>query len=127
MAPKRCGHTKGTTVVPRAEAIARIRAACDARDEGLDICIMARTDARATLGLDEAIERCQAFVEAGADITFLEAPRSETEMQRYCQEVGSERWGDAGATATFFRSILHILQGWMLMGGKFIKVKGSRL
>ncbi|CAK8991727.1 unnamed protein product [Durusdinium trenchii] len=87
VAPKRCGHTKGTTVVPRAEAIARVRAACDARDEGRDICIMARTDARATLGLDEAIARCQAFVEAGADITFLEAPRSEHEMERYCQEV----------------------------------------
>lgn len=53
----------------------------------VDICIMARTDARATLGLDEAIERCVAFVEAGADITFLEAPRSEEEMKRYCQEV----------------------------------------
>ena len=52
-----------------------------------DICIMARTDARATLGLDEAIARCVAFVEAGADITFLEAPRSEEEMKRYCQEV----------------------------------------
>jgi len=87
VAPKRCGHTKGTTVVPRAEAVARIRAACDARDEGQDICIMARTDARATLGLDEAIARCVAFVEAGADITFLEAPRSEEEMKRYCQEV----------------------------------------
>eukprot|EP00435_Cladocopium_sp_Y103_P013276 s3143_g3.t1 len=48
---------------------------------------MARTDARATLGLDEAIDRCLAFVEAGADITFLEAPRSEEEMKRYCQEV----------------------------------------
>eukprot|EP00439_Symbiodinium_sp_Y106_P011609 s501_g1.t1 len=88
VAPKRCGHTKGTTVVSRPEAVARIKAACDARDEGpWDICIMARTDARASLGLDEAIARCKAFVEAGADITFLEAPRSEEEMIRYCAET----------------------------------------
>ncbi|CAJ1434577.1 unnamed protein product [Effrenium voratum] len=88
VAPKRCGHTQGTTVVPRQEALARVKAACDARDEGArDICIMARTDARATLGLEEALERCRAFQELGADITFLEAPRSEEEMARYCREV----------------------------------------
>eukprot|EP00933_Yihiella_yeosuensis_P034654 TRINITY_DN28138_c0_g1_i1.p1 TRINITY_DN28138_c0_g1~~TRINITY_DN28138_c0_g1_i1.p1 ORF type:complete len:373 (+),score=65.71 TRINITY_DN28138_c0_g1_i1:47-1120(+) len=88
VAPKRCGHTKGKAVVSRAEAIARVRAACDARDEGPnDICIMARTDARATEGLQEAIERCQEFVKAGADITFLEAPMSVSEMQEYCQKV----------------------------------------
>eukprot|EP00931_Biecheleriopsis_adriatica_P042967 TRINITY_DN24528_c0_g1_i2.p1 TRINITY_DN24528_c0_g1~~TRINITY_DN24528_c0_g1_i2.p1 ORF type:complete len:329 (+),score=77.48 TRINITY_DN24528_c0_g1_i2:135-1121(+) len=88
VAPKRCGHTKGKAVVPRAEALARIRAACDARDEGpWDICIMARTDARATEGLEEALERCRGFVAAGADITFLEAPLSEAEMERYCKEV----------------------------------------
>lgn len=88
VAPKRCGHTQGKVVVSRQEAIARIRAACDARQEAsLDICILARTDARATDGLDEAIERCKAFVEAGADITFLEAPHSEAEMARYCCEV----------------------------------------
>jgi len=88
VAPKRCGHTRGKSVVSRPEALARIRAACDARDEGLyDICILARTDARATDGLDEAIERCKAFVEAGADITFLEAPLGVEEMRRYCREV----------------------------------------
>ncbi|CAE8706670.1 unnamed protein product, partial [Polarella glacialis] len=87
VAPKRCGHTRGKSVVSREEAIARIRAACDARDEGQDICILARTDARATEGLEEAIARCKAFVEAGADITFLEAPLSEDEMERYCREV----------------------------------------
>ena len=86
VAPKRCGHTT-TSVVSRGEAFARVRAACDARDEGLDICIMARSDARASLGLEEAIERCRDFMEAGADISFLEAPRSEEEMKRYCQEV----------------------------------------
>ena len=52
---------------------------------------MARTDARATLGLEEALERCRSFVAEGADITFLEAPRSEAEMERYCQEVGRKK------------------------------------
>lgn len=85
--PKRCGHTRGKAVVPREEALLRIRAAVDARDEGTDILIMARTDARATDGLDEAIARCRAFADLGADITFLEAPLSEAEMCRYCGEV----------------------------------------
>lgn len=85
--PKRCGHTRGKAVVGREEALLRIRAAVDARDAGTDILIMARTDARATDGLDEAIARCRAFAEIGADITFLEAPLSEDEMRRYCEAV----------------------------------------
>ena len=87
VAPKRCGHTQGKAVVSRDEAAMRIRAAVDARNAGDDILIMARTDARATEGLDEAIARCQLFRELGADISFLEAPLSEDEMRRYCQEV----------------------------------------
>jgi len=87
VAPKRCGHTEGKSVVARDEALMRIRAAVDARDGGDDILIMARTDARACVDLDEAIARCRAFREIGADITFLEAPLNETEMRRYCAEV----------------------------------------
>ena len=87
IAPKRCGHTEGKSVVGRDEALTRVRAAVDARSAGADILIMARTDARAILGLDEAIARCQAFRALGADITFLEAPVSEEEMRRYCLEV----------------------------------------
>ena len=87
VAPKRCGHTQGKSVVARDEALMRIRAAVDARDGGDDILIMARTDARACVDLDEAIARCRAFREIGADITFLEAPLNETEMRRYCAEV----------------------------------------
>jgi 2-methylisocitrate lyase-like PEP mutase family enzyme len=87
VAPKRCGHTKGKQVVGRAEARTRIRAAVDAREQGPDILIMARTDARATDGFDEALERCHAFVEEGADIIFLEAPTSEDEMRRFCAEI----------------------------------------
>lgn len=85
--PKRCGHTAGKEVVDRKEAIRRIQVAVDTREAGADILIMARTDARATLGLDEAITRCTAFADTGADITFLEAPLTKTEMGAYCENV----------------------------------------
>jgi 2-methylisocitrate lyase-like PEP mutase family enzyme len=78
--PKRCGHTEGKAIVDRTEAVRRIRAAVDARNEGADILILARTDARAIAGLDEAIARARAFADAGADILFVEAPRSEDEL-----------------------------------------------
>ena len=87
LAPKRCGHTKGKQVVTRDEAFARIRAAVDARNEGKDILILARTDARQDHGLDEAIGRAQEFRKIGADITFVEAPHNRAEMQRICTEV----------------------------------------
>ncbi len=87
VAPKRCGHTRGKVVVPREQALMRLQAAVDARDEGADILIMARTDARATDGLEEGIARARAFTELGADITFLEAPTSEEEMSEYCRSV----------------------------------------
>ncbi len=73
--PKRCGHFSGKDVVDLDEARSRIAAAVDARhDENFQI--VARTDACATQGLDAAIERAEAFIEDGADITFIEAPRS---------------------------------------------------
>jgi 2-methylisocitrate lyase-like PEP mutase family enzyme len=87
VAPKRCGHTRGKQVVARGEALARVKAAVDAREEGADILVMARTDARATEGLDEAIERAKAFAGLGADLVFVEAPRSEAEMERVCAAV----------------------------------------
>jgi 2-methylisocitrate lyase-like PEP mutase family enzyme len=87
VSPKRCGHTRGKQVVARAEAVSRVRAAVDARDEGAGILIMARTDARATDGLDEAIARGRAFAELGADIVFVEAPETEAEMGRVCREI----------------------------------------
>ena len=83
-APKRCGHTRGKQVVDRAEALARVRAAVDAREEGASILVLARTDARATHGLDEALWRAQAFEDLGADLIFVEAPISESEMERVC-------------------------------------------
>ena len=91
LAPKRCGHTRGKTVVPRGEALARVRAALDARDEaraaGHDILVMARTDARAPDGLDEALARGRAFAELGADVVFVEAPRDESELARVAGEI----------------------------------------
>lgn len=91
VAPKRCGHTQGKQVVSRGEALARIRAAVDAREEGADILIMARTDARATHGLAEALWRSQAFADLGADIIFLEAPQTEAEMTAFCAQVSGSK------------------------------------
>ena len=87
VAPKRCGHTRGKQVVERAEALTRVRAAVDARDEGAGILILARTDARATHGLDEALWRAQAFADLGADILFVEAPRDEQELERVARSM----------------------------------------
>ena len=87
LAPKRCGHTQGKEVVERREAQQRLQAAIDARDEGADILVMARTDARATHGMDEALWRLQAFADMGADILFLEAPRDEAEMAAFCERI----------------------------------------
>lgn len=84
VAPKRCGHTPGKAVVGREEAFDRIRAAVDAREEGEDILILARTDARHEHGLAEALTRAQKFRELGADIIFVEAPKTEAEMREVC-------------------------------------------
>ncbi|MCP3985666.1 MAG: isocitrate lyase/PEP mutase family protein [bacterium] len=88
LAPKRCGHTRGKEVVERIEALTRIRAAVEARTEsGLDLLLMARTDARTTRGLDEAIDRAKAFRDLGADVLFVEAPASEDELERIAREL----------------------------------------
>lgn len=90
--PKRCGHTAGKEVVDRSEAVQRIRACVRTRTEhGLDILVMARTDAVATHGLDEALWRAEAFAEAGADITFVEALETPEQMERYCAEVPGDK------------------------------------
>jgi 2-methylisocitrate lyase-like PEP mutase family enzyme len=86
--PKRCGHTSGKEIVDRDEALRRIRACVRAREEyDVDILILARTDANATEGFEEALWRAQAFADAGADLTFLEAPESTEQMERYCDGV----------------------------------------
>jgi 2-methylisocitrate lyase-like PEP mutase family enzyme len=78
--PKRCGHFAGKDVVSLDEARSRIKAAADARQDP-NLLIVARTDARSTLGANAAIERAQAFIEDGADITFVEAPESVEELR----------------------------------------------
>ena len=78
--PKRCGHFAGKDVVGLAEARSRIKAAVDARQDP-NLLIIARTDARSTLGFDAALERGAAFIEDGADITFIEAPESADELR----------------------------------------------
>jgi 2-methylisocitrate lyase-like PEP mutase family enzyme len=79
--PKRCGHTPGRRVVPLEDMVRKIRVAVDARDSR-DFLIIARTDARTDLGLDEALRRGDAFAEAGADVLFIESPESEAEMAK---------------------------------------------
>jgi len=93
-APKRCGHVQGKSVVSFDEAVQRIQAACDARDEyeaqhgpGTGPVILARTDALKTDGFEEGIRRCLAFREVGCDMTFLEAPESVEQMKEYCRRV----------------------------------------
>jgi 2-methylisocitrate lyase-like PEP mutase family enzyme len=85
--PKRCGHTAGKLVVNRDQAVSRIRAAVDARNEGADILILARTDACSVEGFAEALWRMRAFADLGADILFLEAPTSIEQMQAFCRAV----------------------------------------
>lgn len=78
--PKRCGHFNGKGVIPLNQMLPKIKAAADARTK--DTLIIARTDALAVDGLDAALERAEAFVEAGADMTFVEAPRDADQMRR---------------------------------------------
>ena len=84
--PKRCGHTPGKAVVPTVEMVAKIRAAVDARDDP-DMVIMARTDALAVNGIEDAIDRANLYHEAGADLLFVEAPRTIEDMRRILREV----------------------------------------
>ncbi len=84
--PKKCGHMRGKRVVAVEDHAAKIRAARDARGER-DLFIVARTDARQPLGLEDAIERCLAYREAGADALFVEAPESVAELERIAEAL----------------------------------------
>jgi 2-methylisocitrate lyase-like PEP mutase family enzyme len=79
--PKKCGHTPNRRVIPTADAAAKIRVATEARSSK-DFLIIARTDARAGHGLDEALRRGEAYAQAGADVLFIEAPETVEEMER---------------------------------------------
>lgn len=79
VSPKKCGHYEGKKLISQAEMIGKIKAACDARKDP-DLVIIARSDARAMHGLNAAIDRVNAYLEAGADVGFVEAPQSEDEL-----------------------------------------------
>ena len=85
--PKKCGHFTDKSTVPTEEMLGKIKAATDARASE-DLLIIARTDARAVEGFEAAIERCERFIEAGADLTFLEAPESAAEIRQISQRLG---------------------------------------
>ena len=87
--PKRCGHLDGKEVIPAKEMVEKIRAACDAR-RSRETLIVARTDARAVHGLDEALDRSELYVEAGADILFVEALLSHDELRTCSERLGGK-------------------------------------
>jgi 2-methylisocitrate lyase-like PEP mutase family enzyme len=85
--PKRCGHLTGKTLVSQGEMVGKIKAALDARADANTV-IIARTDAIGVEGFDRAMERAEAYVEAGADVLFVEAPGSPDQMRRVCDAFG---------------------------------------
>ncbi len=100
--PKKCGHMSGKAVIPTAEMVGKIRAAVDARRDP-DLVLIARTDAAAVHGLEEAISRARAFAEAGADVLFVEAPTSEDDIARVASELHGVaplvfNWAEGGRT-----------------------------
>ena len=86
VAPKKCGHIAGKQVIPAREFADKVRAAAEYRTDP-DFVIIARTDARAVNGLDDAIERANLYAEAGADVIFVEAPETDDEIQRIARGV----------------------------------------
>jgi 2-methylisocitrate lyase-like PEP mutase family enzyme len=85
--PKRCGHLDGKSLISKAEMAGKIRAACDARLSD-DTLVIGRTDAIAVEGFDAAVDRAEAYLEAGADMLFIEAPQSMDEIERIVQLFG---------------------------------------
>lgn len=86
--PKRCGHMTGKQTISGEESVGKVRAAVDARNElDKDVIIISRTDAIATEGLEGAVQRAKAFKNAGADIIFLEAPRSFSQLALISKEI----------------------------------------
>ncbi len=106
--PKKCGHTPGRRVIPAAEMANKIRVAVDARRDA-NFLVVARTDARTSLGLDEAIRRAQIYRDAGADVLFVESPETEEEFARVAQELDAPLLAnmvEAGRSPILSRSFL---------------------
>lgn len=99
--PKRCGHLSGKVLVPVEEMSAKVRAAVAARSDA-DFVLIARTDARAVEGMDGALRRAAAYLQAGADMLFVEAPQTEEEIARVAEEFRGVpllfNWAEGGRT-----------------------------
>jgi 2-methylisocitrate lyase-like PEP mutase family enzyme len=87
VAPKKCGHYEGKQLVSKSEMVGKIKAAVDTRRD-TDMVIIARTDSRAVEGFEAAIDRMNAYLEAGADVGFVEAPQTVEEMARIPHSIG---------------------------------------
>lgn len=101
VSPKRCGHMTGKQVVPAEDMVAKLRAAVAARTDP-DFVLIARTDARAVEGLDAAIDRGRRYVDAGADVLFVEAPETEDEIEAVAEAFRGTpllfNWAEGGRT-----------------------------
>ncbi|MBK1784092.1 isocitrate lyase/PEP mutase family protein [Prauserella cavernicola] len=102
VSPKKCGHLSGKDVIPREEMVGKLRAAVAARQDP-DFLLIARTDAAAVHGLDDAIDRARAYADAGADALFVEAPTSEADIERVATELRDVaplvfNWAEGGRT-----------------------------
>ena len=100
--PKKCGHMSGKTVISAAEMVGKIEAAVAARRDP-DLVLIARTDAAAVEGLDAAVERARAYAAAGADLLFVEAPRSESDIATVADALAGTaplvfNWAEGGRT-----------------------------
>ncbi|HEY8448892.1 MAG TPA: isocitrate lyase/PEP mutase family protein [Bacillota bacterium] len=121
VAPKRCGHVAGKQVIPIEEAVGRYRAAARVRDElDPDFVLIARTDARGAVngGFDEALRRAQAYLEAGADLAFVEGLVSEEEVERAARATGALLYNSTGVSP---RIPLEQLSRW---GVKIVLIPG---
>jgi 2,3-dimethylmalate lyase len=110
--PKKCGHMEGKQVIPMDEMAQKVRAAVDARQDP-DFVIIARTDANAVYGLEDALRRGRAYREAGADVIFIEAPRSNEELQAIAQAFPDTpllfNWAESGKTPLLTLNEIHAL------------------
>ena len=135
--PKKCGHTPGRRVIPTCDMVRKIKVAVDTRTKD-DFLIIARTDSRTGLGIEEALSRAVAFEEAGADIIFVEAPETESEMKKVNEVINKPTLANmvsGGKTPVFsstkladmgYSVAIHPALGFLAMG-KALKTAFTRL
>ena len=135
--PKKCGHTPGRRVIPTCDMVRKIKVAVDTRTKD-DFLIIARTDSRTGLGIEEALSRAVAFEEAGADIIFVEAPETESEMKKINEVINKPTLANmvsGGKTPVFsstkladmgYSVAIHPALGFLAMG-KALKTAFTRL